>query len=65
MDERLNVSSNPHVRSKASTQNIMLTVVIALLPAFGFGVFNFGINYLIPVIEPLCVSQVRSLELRL
>ncbi len=50
MNERLNVSSNPHVRSKASTQNIMLTVVIALLPAFGFGVFNFGIKALFTVL---------------
>ena len=50
MNERLNVSSNPHVRSRASTQNIMLTVVIALLPAFGFGVFNFGIKALVLVI---------------
>ncbi len=50
MNERLNVSSNPHVRSRASTQNIMLTVVIALLPAFGFGVFNFGIKALVLVL---------------
>ncbi len=61
MDERLNVSSNPHVRSKASTQNIMLTVVIALLPAFGFGVFNFGIKALITVI--ICVATCVLTEL--
>ncbi|MCR4788359.1 MAG: RnfABCDGE type electron transport complex subunit D [Lachnospiraceae bacterium] len=50
MNEKLNVSSNPHVRSKSSTQVIMLTVVIALLPAFGFGVYNFGIKALITVL---------------
>ncbi|MCR4850066.1 MAG: RnfABCDGE type electron transport complex subunit D [Lachnospiraceae bacterium] len=61
MDERLNVSSNPHVRSKASTQSIMLTVVIALLPAFGFGVFNFGIKALITVI--ICVATCVLTEL--
>ena len=39
----MKVSSNPHVRSKESTSSIMLLVVIALLPAFGFGIYNFGI----------------------
>lgn len=38
----LNVSSNPHVRSKSSTSGIMLAVVLALLPAAGYGVYNFG-----------------------
>lgn len=38
----MNVSSNPHVRSKATTSGIMLSVVAALLPAAGFGVYNFG-----------------------
>jgi len=39
----MKVSSNPHVRSKESTSSIMLLVVLALLPAFGFGIYNFGI----------------------
>lgn len=39
----MKVSSNPHVRSKESTSSIMLLVVVALLPAFGFGIYNFGI----------------------
>lgn len=38
----MKVSSNPHVRSKSTTASIMLTVVIALLPAAGFGIYNFG-----------------------
>lgn len=36
------VSSNPHVRAKATTASIMGTVLIALLPAAAFGVYNFG-----------------------
>ena len=36
------VSSNPHIRSKSSTGSIMLMVIIALLPAAGFGIYNFG-----------------------
>lgn len=42
MSELKNISSNPHVRSKQSTTSIMLWVIIALLPATGFGIYNFG-----------------------
>ena len=49
MSEMLNVSSNPHVRDKQTTQMIMLDVTIALLPAGIFGIYNFGIRAL-PVI---------------
>lgn len=38
----LHISSNPHVRDKNSTSSIMLDVIIALLPATGFGIYNFG-----------------------
>ena len=40
MEEKkiLNVSSNPHIRSKVATNQIMLAVVVALLPATGFGI---------------------------
>ena len=41
-----NVSSNPHVRSKVTTSNIMFFVVLSLLPATGFGIYNFGIRAL-------------------
>lgn len=46
----MKVSSNPHVRSKTDTSSIMLTVVIALLPAAGFGIYNFGLDALIPIL---------------
>ncbi len=42
MSERLKVSSNPHIRSKVTTNGIMLAVVIALMPSAGFGIYNFG-----------------------
>lgn len=41
-DKKYNVSSNPHVRNNISTQTIMLMVVVALLPATAFGIYNFG-----------------------
>ncbi|MDE6882745.1 MAG: RnfABCDGE type electron transport complex subunit D [Lachnospiraceae bacterium] len=50
MSDLMKVSSNPHVRSKTDTSNIMLTVVIALLPAAGFGIYNFGLDALILIL---------------
>ncbi len=46
MDKKLHVSSNPHIRSKATINGIMMAVVLALLPATGFGIYNFGIRAL-------------------
>lgn len=50
MSDLMKVSSNPHIRSKVTTSNIMLAVVIALLPAAGFGIYNFGLDALILII---------------
>lgn len=41
MNENFNVSSSPHIRDRIKTGNIMLMVVIALLPATVFGIWNF------------------------
>ena len=49
MNENYNISSSPHIRSKATTGNIMLMVVIALLPATAFGVVNFGLPALMVI----------------
>lgn len=50
MSELYNVSTNPHVRSKVTTQTIMRDVLIALLPASIFGVYNFGLDALIRIV---------------
>ena len=42
MSDLMKVSSNPHIRSKSTTSGIMMAVIIALLPAAGFGIYNFG-----------------------
>lgn len=42
MSELMKVSSNPHIRAKDSTGGIMLTVILALLPASAYGVWHFG-----------------------
>lgn len=41
MNENYNVSSSPHIRDKVTISNIMLMVVISLLPATFFGIWNF------------------------
>ena len=51
MENQLNISSSPHIRSKVTSGNIMLMVVIALLPASAFGVYNFGVPALLMLIS--------------
>ena len=50
MSDLLHISSSPHVRSKVSTSSIMQTVLLALLPATLFGIYNFGPHALLLVI---------------
>jgi electron transport complex protein RnfD/electron transport complex protein RnfC len=50
MSDLMKVSSNPHIRSKATTGSIMGAVVFALLPATFFGVYNFGLHALILIL---------------
>lgn len=50
MSDLFNVSTNPHVRSKDTTQTIMRDVLIALAPASIFGIYNFGVSALVRII---------------
>jgi electron transport complex protein RnfD len=54
-----NVSSSSHIRSKDTSSKIMLYVVIALLPAAAFGVWNFGLDALILILACIatCVAS--------
>lgn len=56
MSGLMKVSSNPHIRSKVTTSNIMLAVVIALLPATGFGIYNFGTDALILILVTVATT---------
>ena len=56
VSDLMKVSSNPHIRSKVTTSNIMLAVVIALLPAAGFGIFNFGLDALILIVVTVATT---------
>ena len=46
MDNKLHISVSPHIRSKISTQSIMLDVAISLLPATIAGCIIFGLSSL-------------------
>lgn len=50
-ENKLKVSSSPHIRSKVTTGNIMLMVTIALLPASALGVWNFGLPALVMLLS--------------
>ena len=56
MDQMLHVSSNPHVRDKMTTSKIMQLVVLALLPATLFGIYNFGLRALLVVVITVASS---------
>ena len=56
MSDLMKVSSNPHIRSKTGTSSIMLAVIIALLPAAGFGIYNFGIGALITIVVTVATT---------
>ncbi len=44
MSRLLNLSSNPHVRDRATTAEIMRDVVIALIPTTVYGIAQWGFN---------------------
>ncbi|AGB18467.1 RnfABCDGE type electron transport complex subunit D [Thermoanaerobacterium thermosaccharolyticum] len=53
MENKLYVTSSPHLRSEDSVERIMLDVVIALMPALIAGIIIFGIRVLF--ITVLCI----------
>lgn len=57
----MHVSSNPHIRSKVTTSSIMMAVVIALLPACGFGIYNFGLDALILILVTIASAVLSEL----
>ncbi len=65
MSEKMKVSSNPHIRANTSTSGIMLTVIIALLPATGFGIYNFGLRALAHVLITVAACVLTELGFEL
>lgn len=56
MSDLMKVSSNPHIRSKVTTGNIMLCVILALLPTTFFGIYNFGVRALILILVTVAAA---------
>ena len=54
----MNVSSSPHIRHKDTTGSMMMIVLLALLPATLFGIYNFGLRaaLVIAVTVATCVG---------
>lgn len=61
MSDLMKVSSNPHIRSKSTTSGIMLAVIIALLPATGFGIYNFGTDALLLILVTVSSTVLTEL----
>lgn len=61
MNNLASVSSSPHIRGKISTSSIMFAVIVALLPATGFGIYNFG--YRAAIIVAVCIASAVLAEL--
>jgi len=59
LEERLMVSSSPHIRDRVNTRKIMIDVIIALLPATFAGVYFFGTRVLLVVMVSIlsCVAS--------
>lgn len=56
MSDLFHVSSSPHTRSTITTKIIMLDVLIALVPASLFGIYNFGLNALLLILTTVTAS---------
>ena len=56
MEKLLKVSSSPHVRDGDTTQRLMFDVVIAMIPASVYGVWQFGMNALLVLIATVIAS---------
>ncbi|MBQ9990078.1 MAG: RnfABCDGE type electron transport complex subunit D [Lachnospiraceae bacterium] len=61
MSDLRKVSANPHVRSKITTSTIMLAVVISLLPATIFGIYNFGFKAAVLVVVTVASTVLTEL----
>ena len=60
MSNLLNISSSPHVRDKSSTRSIMWDVILALMPATIFGIYNFGIKAAVLIIACIVTCELTE-----
>jgi electron transport complex protein RnfD len=56
LKDLFNVSAAPHARSPINTKIIMRDVVIALLPASIFGIYNFGLRAILVILTTILAT---------
>ena len=56
----LSITYAPHAVTDVDTKKVMLTVILALLPAMGVGVYQFGYQALIQIV--LCIAACMGFE---
>ena len=54
------VSTNPHIRSIVTTQNIMFCVLIALLPTTIYGTLHFGLHAFLLVLTCVLTAVITE-----
>ena len=50
LEQTMKISSSPHIRDKETTTNIMGQVIVFLIPATIFGIYNFGVSALFTIL---------------
>lgn len=60
MSDLFNVSAAPHKRSPITTKTIMQDVIIALIPASLFAIFNFGLRALLVILATVLASCITE-----
>ncbi len=58
------LSSSPHVFTPVTTRKIMLAVIIALLPATGYGIYLYGLTALLLVLATVAAAVAAELLFR-
>ncbi|ROR31808.1 electron transport complex protein RnfD [Mobilisporobacter senegalensis] len=64
MSNLLNVSASPHIRRKTTSSDLMFDVILALMPASLYGVYQFGLNAFLIIITSIatCVLSEYTYE---
>ncbi len=65
MENRLFVSSSPHLRDHVSTQSIIRDVLIALVPAAAAGVWFYGLRSLLVIVVTMAAAVASEYLMRL
>lgn len=60
MEQKINVTGSPHIRDIITTNNIMLDVIIALIPATIWGILRFGLNALFIVVASILTAVISE-----